>query len=177
MFIFAKNDINIDQVNVQNRVLSMPQCPSRSRPTVCPSSNSTPSIHVGLHQVGLRRQWASLLMTPYLNGPDPPFLLNAATTNWAGARCGQCESRLAGVSAFWLFSRCQTRSRNGLRGQRCGGVAVQSHESTGRHRCLVVDTTGRRRTQAMPDAVVGGARSNPRSGWPRLRSRGVAELR
>jgi hydrophobic/amphiphilic exporter-1 (mainly G- bacteria), HAE1 family len=101
-------DINIDQVNVQNRVsLAMPQLPQQVQATGVSVKQSTPSILLA-YQVGSSE---GQFEAPYLNG-----LIYASLYYQLGRVPGVANVNLLGGSnpAFWLFIDANKVTANGL---------------------------------------------------------------
>jgi len=101
-------DINIDQVNVQNRVsLAMPQLPQQVQATGVSVKQSTPSILLA-YQVGSSD---GQFDAPYLNG-----LIYASLYYQLGRVPGVANVNLLGGSnpAFWLFIDANKVTANGL---------------------------------------------------------------
>jgi len=101
-------DINIDQVNVQNRVsLAMPQLPQQVQATGVSVKQSTPSILLA-YQVGSSD---GQFDAPYLNG-----LIYASLYYQLGRVPGVANVNLLGGSnpAFWLFIDANKVTANGI---------------------------------------------------------------
>ncbi len=101
-------DINIDQVNVQNRVsLAMPQLPQQVQATGVSVSQSTPSILLAYQVSSSQGQFDS----PYLNG-----LIYENLYYQLGRVPGVADVNLLGGSnpAFWLFVDPVRLSANNL---------------------------------------------------------------